>query len=332
MHIANEGKISMNRRTSHPALLICIVVALIGSRTPTASAQGDPTPPPQPLSGPGGSDYAHQQVVSHKYGSGETSYYLYEPASPRPLSAPVVVLVHGFTAVDPATYQAWINHIVKKGKIVIFPVYQVRGTPFDQFTRNALIGVRNALVELQNGQHVAPELDKFAITGHSCGGAITADLAAQAVTYGLPAPDVVMPVEPGCGFLPRNLNRIPAGALLVTFVGEDDTVVGDAMAKFIWNQTPQIPLANKDYLILRTDRYGTPDLVADHGAPVATLFGSTVDAMDWYGNWKLFDALTDCAWYGRYCDYALGGGPNQVGMGSWSDGRPVIPMTETKSP
>jgi hypothetical protein len=40
----------------------------------------------------------------------------------------------------------------------------------------------------------------------------------------------------------------------------------------------------------------------------------------------LFDALSDCAFHSRECATALGGGPAQIDMGTWSDGVPVKPM------
>jgi len=57
-----------------------------------------------------------------------------------------------------------------------------------------------------------------------------------------------------------------------------------------------------------------------------------LDSMDYYGFWKLFDALTDAAFYGRNKDYALGGGRNQTYMGQWSDGRPVEPLLVSNDP
>jgi hypothetical protein len=46
----------------------------------------------------------------------------------------------------------------------------------------------------------------------------------------------------------------------------------------------------------------------------------TLDALDFYGTWKLLDGLTDAAFYGRNRNYALGNTPEQRFMGTWSDG------------
>ena len=47
------------------------------------SFQG-PTPPTQPLTGPGGSKYVHASVVKNRYGKGGQEYWIFEPDSPKP--------------------------------------------------------------------------------------------------------------------------------------------------------------------------------------------------------------------------------------------------------
>lgn len=51
--------------------------------------------------------------------------------------------------------------------------------------------------------------------------------------------------------------------------------------------------------------------------------GGGIDALDYFGFWKLFDALTDAAFYGTHRDYALGGGREMRYMGRWSDATAV---------
>ena len=81
-----------------------------------------------------------------------------------------------------------------------------------------------------------------------------------------------------------------------------------------------------------TDTYGDPDLVADHSAPVCSRNPDTVDAMDFYSTWKLFDALTDYAFYGINEEYCLGNTSEQRFMGLWSDGTPVNELKVTDNP
>ena len=64
---------------------------------------------------------------------------------------------------------------------------------------------------------------------------------------------------------------------------------------------------------------------------IVHVFG-TLDALDWYGTWKLLDALMACSFDGTWCEYALGNTPEQRFMGVWSDGVPVIELNVTDDP
>ena len=128
-----------------------------------------PTPPQQPPTGPGGSNYSHAGVIVQRYGVGVLQYWIFEPTDPKPATAPLIVFNHGYGAMFPFWYQTWINHIVKRGNIVVYPRYQQTWLPLGvfHFYSNAITAVKNALNELEQGDHVKPELDHFAIVGHS---------------------------------------------------------------------------------------------------------------------------------------------------------------------
>ena len=294
----------------------------------------EPTQPDQPISGPGGSEYSHDTVRKTRYKWGVRQYWIFEPDDPQPESAPLIIFNHGGGAIHPIVYQEWIYHIVKKGNILVYPRYQ-RGLVgrFHSFSENAVQAVKNAIVELQSGGHVLPLLDKFAIVGHSIGGGITAYMAAVSKDVGLPVPKVIMSVQPSLPFSKAvDLSMISNETLMLVVVGENDTIVGNASGKIIFDNTIQIPLSNKDFVIQVTDTYGEPDIVANHLAPACLPFFSTVDAMDYYSTWKLFDALTDYAFYGINREYCLGNTPEQRFMGLWSDGTPVNELIVTDSP
>ncbi len=348
--------------------------------TLAVAAKETPTPPGPPESGPGScSNYPHAAVTKSVYGEGDLQYWLFEPAAPVPNSAPVIVLNHGWSGMNPRIYGAWIEHLARRGNIVIFPRYQASlKTPTRDLTPNAIQAVKLALLELQKGRHVRPELDKFAVVGHSAGGQITANMAALARGEGLPQPRAAMCVQPGKSWtlsdrikIPlEELSRVPAETLLLCVVGEDDRVARDIDAKKIFYGTTQVPLQNKDFVILRSDDHGEPPLKATHFAPVApdpgydsgekkeegergggafskirerrshggedyldlTGGANGVDALDTWGLWKLFDALCDAAFFGRNRAFALGNTPEQRSMGRWSDGRPVNELEVTDRP
>jgi acetyl esterase/lipase len=347
--------------------------------TATATATSTAT-----ATAPSTANLARAEVIAQLRGSGAQAYWLFEPAKPSPETAPLIVFNHGWRAVDPRGYKAWIDHIVQRGNIVVYPVYQDSlGTPILDFTPNAIAGLRDAIHTLQTEPgHVRPQLDHFAIVGHSMGGVISANMAALWKTDALPTPRAVMCVEPGKTWGPKtqdtgvlaDLSQIPADALLLTVVGDQDRIVRDVDAKRIFNESTNVPLANKNYITLVSDDHGEPPLKATHMAPVAwgpmpeadqpktdkpagirrALLrkqlkdrrpddegmpdfsnpdtNRSVDALDIFGTWKLFDGLTDAAFYSKNRAQALGNTPEQRFMGLWSDGVPVKELLVTDHP
>jgi len=314
-------------------------------------------PPAQPVDGPGGAKAAHASVITHTYGEGGTQYWVYEPDGPKPASAPVVIFIHGWCAWNPAIYGAWIDHIVKRGNIVIFPIYQatVLTSPHD-FTANAIASIQDALRRLANEPgHVKPQLDHFAAVGHSVGGLLVANVAALAAESELPQIRAVMSTEPGKTtngsgqpFVPlSDMKKIPATTLLLAVAGDNDRLVGKSDALRIFHESTTVAAENKNFVIVRSDSHGTPPLVANHLAPIApdTTYntsgaaaafhpalrnpGVMIDALDYYGFWKLFDGLCDAAFYGTHREFALGDAPEQRYMGKWSDGTPVKELEVT---
>ena|GEM_PF-133799 len=294
-----------------------------------------PSQPRQPATGPGGSNYSYEAVVKTQYGQGAQEFWIFEPADPTPQSAPLIVFNHGWGAFYPLYYEAWVDHLVRQGNIVVYPRYQAGMVVNLRYaTQYAIDAVKQAIAILQNGSHVLPELDKFAIVGHSLGGGISAEMAALANTSGLPVPRAVMPVQPFLRPLTmlRDFSAIPSTTLLLVVIGENDTVAGSRSAKLIFKTSTQVPLSQKDFVMQRSDFHGSPRLLADHGAPICTPNTSWVDAMDYFSTWKLFDALTQYAFYGINQEYCLGNTTQQRFMGVWSDGVPVNELLVTDNP
>lgn len=318
-----------------------------------ALGQSFPTQPGQPAKGPGGMDYAHKDVIQSVHGEGARQYWLFEPASPKPEMAPVIVFSHGWICMHPEFFSAWISHLVKKGNIVIFPKYQASPlTPPSRFTPNALASIQNAIEELEkSGHRVKPDRSRFAAVGHSVGGLLTANIAALAESHGLPKMSAIMCVQPGksqttklrLGVPVADWSKIPADTLLLCIAGDKDTVVGDRDARRIFREASMVPQANKALLLQVTDRHGNPPLIADHMVPLGWNFKQgrdlarpnskperkmmDVDAMD-YALWRLFDAMCEAAFYGQSRENALEGVLQQKSMGNWSDGTAIREMVE----
>jgi len=127
----------------------------------------------------------------------------------------------------------------------------------------------------------------------------------------LPRPKSIMPVQPfiRSDTMMKNFYAIPATTLLLVFVGENDIIVENHSAKVIFSYSDQIPFDQKDFIVQRTDQYESPALVADHFAPISIPNSSWIDAMYYYSTWRLFDALTDYAFYGPNHEFCLSNTP-----------------------
>src|SRR6185436_10630255 len=342
-----------------------LLIALLLLAFPVRS-QRLPAPPPQPDSGPGGKTKSHAAVIKNRYGGGGREFWIYEPDRPKPKTAPVVIFLHGWGGTNPLYYGAWIDHLVKRGNIVIYPRFQANVlTRIQDFTPNTISAVKDAINRLKTEKgHVTPDFNKFATVGHSLGGVLAVNVAALAAESKLPRVRAVMSVEPGITEAPigvplADLKKLPAETLLLAIAGDQDGLVRDFDAKRIYYESTRIPEVNKDFILMVSDSHGTPPLQASHRAPTAmdkdydsgegvgggpAGIGSVqisrrirpetmlINALDYYGTWKLFDALTDAAFNGKNREYALGNTPQQRFMGVWSDGVPVKELKVTDKP
>src|SRR5215207_8133202 len=168
----------MFRRILVPVVLSLAVILFSLTIVSSQSA----TPPTQPQTGPGGKQYLHSGVTKNRYGKGGQDYWIFEPDSPKPRSAPVVVFLHGWGGMNPMYYGAWLDHLVKRGNIVIYPRYQASLlTGVTEFTPNTLAALKDAVRRLQTESgHISADFTKFATVGHSVGGLLAANVAALA--------------------------------------------------------------------------------------------------------------------------------------------------------
>ena len=344
------------------AVLLQIVTATGLAATPLGKPiaicnQRGPTPPAQPVAGPGSTEYAHDLVLQSSFGERERRFDLFEPASPTPQSAPIIVFLHGYGAVDYRTYGDWIGHLVRRGNTVIFPQYQDGYfTPAYQLTSSAAAAVRTALEVLETSGHVPPESDSMVLIGHSAGALIAANMAGRAAEQGLPFPAAVMlanPADTAFGFgqvynsiySPEVYARIPAQTLLLAVIGSDDRVAPDETSGQVLAVSVNVPAESKTVLRIYSDYHGCPRLIASHLAaggveePVERQTSRRnslpedgresreprASALEFFGYWKWLDALTDTVRFDLHREYAFGDTHEQKFMGLWSDGVPVIP-------
>jgi len=335
-----------------PAVLLLIFVGALGQAGTNNDAK--PRQPSQPQHGPGSSETTSHFVVPVKIADGSQGGWIFLPADPSPRTAPVIIFCHGWAAIPPRGYQAWINHLVMRGNIVLWPNYQDSPlTPTRQALPNALAGVRAGLRTLQSGDYsVRPDLDRVVVAGHSAGGMIAAGIAAEAVAKGLPKIKALMSVEPGdsqrggVASVPlADLGALPSDTLMLILVGQDDTSVGTFDGERILHESTSVSASDKALFMLHSDDHGSPALIANHYTPSAVLNADgtfakeptkasfsrntadigIVDALDYMGTWRLLDRLMGAAFGGE--GNRLFQDPSVLDMGTWSDGVPVKRLT-----
>jgi acetyl esterase/lipase len=320
----------------------------------------DVYPPDQPTNGYGSNQYQYLDMSVEKYGSGEKSYYIFKPLGYTQKKAPLIVFFHGWLALEPENYWYWIKHIVRKGNIVLFPVFQNYITNSLGFIKNSADAILDGIKILLNSD-LKVDLNRVGFIGHSVGGIVSVDLAIKYKEKQLPKPKFVLSVEPGSTNIHLEINnkdvtikgiqitklydlsKFPSDVNLITIVGENDTEVFDYDAKTIFQEATA---KNKLYVSVSSDNYGSSPLVADHYFPSAPKEGfkpnaalstlirikqpevwknlasiAVVNALDYYVTYKFSDFLEDVSFNNKsFFDTDI---KSLSYMGTWSDGTPV---------
>jgi acetyl esterase/lipase len=249
---------AVRRRSLLLVLLVALSVGACGKDAPerdaTAPERAERTErrAPQPRT-----DLPPDVAVSYA-GTGADAAWILRPRAQPDARLPVVLFGHGWFATNPRLYRGWVTHLVRRGNVVIYPVYQT--PPF--------LSPRTALADFADGVRLAlartPHTTRGLVAaGHSAGGALVADYAATARARGLPAPAAILSAYPGRKlprFRPRipeaDLTRIPRSTEVVALAGSDDVVVGAAAARSLARRAPRARLVTV-----------TDPAVADHGGP-----------------------------------------------------------------
>jgi hypothetical protein len=139
----------------------------------------------------------------------------------------------------------------------------------------------------------------------------------------------------------ENYEGIPSDTKIVSMVSEHDDIVGDKIGVRVFETAIHTPHRNliRQYVDEHGDnnpiRAGHNECYAideelDNGIRNATAKRafrvSELNALDYNGYWKIFDALMACSERDAFCEMALGGTLAQKSLGHWSDGREIRPL------
>lgn len=242
--------------------------------------------------------------------------------------APVIFFVPGYSNNNPDKYRGLITHMVSRGYAVVFtPYHLISGDLTLNEKRYEAIweGMREAVVRY--GESF--DLERVGFVGHSYGaGAIFAMSLRGLEREGWGRQGLMLfSMAPWYHFQlqPRDYQNFPAHAKLVIQVYEDDKVNDHRLGRELFERI-NLPLSEKDFMMVRGDRSGEARIDAGHGAPESR---ETVDAIDFYAIYRVFDALSSYAFTGDEAGrlIALGnGGGAQRYMGRWANGQPIREM------
>lgn len=136
----------------------------------------------------GGGGLPTKPTATGPIGNGAESVWIFRPAGePKRL----VIFFHGQGGPlenTPTYHRAWIDHLVKKGAVVVYPRYQELASP--AVIGPAVAGVRTAAEQLR------PKHLPVLALGFSRGGALAVEYAAVARARGVPVPDAIESVNP----------------------------------------------------------------------------------------------------------------------------------------
>lgn len=244
-----EAALSRSVRRTSLRRRVGLVAALLGTTllagcggegsttTPATSSSSStanaPRPGPPPATRPPRPDLPLDVTASFA-GKGAQGAWIFRRKGAT--KDPVLLFLHGWTAVNPELYGPWLTHLVREGSTVVYPVYQ--DAPFlapNVAFAGVVAGVRAAVSEAKLSR------GGWIVAGHSAGAAMSADYAASAERLGLPPARAIFAAYPGrmVPGVPLRLPEaadprgIPRSTRIVSLYGTDDQTVGDTTAKRI---------------------------------------------------------------------------------------------------
>jgi pimeloyl-ACP methyl ester carboxylesterase len=301
-----------------------------------------PSPPVQPSSGPGGSDYYSRGTMAFQYRDGSTTYWVVEPADPKPEKTPVVIFFPDVTETDLASYKGWIDHMVRRGFILIFPVYNKKSLINQEYLLNdvwnTITAARNRL-DADTNRHIVWNMSIFC--GHGMGSVLAYETACRHKDEMTPkalllvSPDSKAPgmreKQIVISYPPQEYKNI--GTLIL---GGADTSQDQAdVALTIYKQMLEISASsgldpdNLKYMIINSDDRGTPPLSADKYFALAKpgdLGRARIDCLDYNVVWKFFDVLTNTSFAGKPFTVS----DEDSFIGNWSDGISIKPLSTVR--
>ena len=215
---------------------------------------------------------------------------------PQEITTPVPTIFysHGYGGNNPIYIKGLTDFVAKKGYALVFVPYQTLGvTVLDRY-ENLLQGFRKAARDFPN----IIDTTRAAFMGHSFGGGASFGNAFTCFTennWGSNGRFIYASAQWYSFNITQNqLQNFPADVKLLTEVYESDSTNDHRLAADIFRNI-SIPAAEKDFLVLQRDTVGGYIYPGDHNTPNTVI---ALNAHDYYGIYRLLDAMADYVWNG----------------------------------
>lgn len=298
-----------------------LALVLAAASCAAVQAQG-PIPPIQSGYGAKG-DFA---ITDDKFSSPlyeRENVHVFRPAGAT-APAPVVFFAPGYNNNDPAEYRALINHIVSRGYALVYAPFQILSGDIT-FHEKRYDTIFAGFEEAVKRYGESFDLSRVGYAGHSYGASATLAMMARGLERGWGREGLfIFAAAPWYyfEFSLRQFVNFPAHAKVLVQVYDGDNICDHRIGKEMFDRI-NLPASEKEFVLLRGEERLGYKLNAEHSTPSS---GSDENALDYYGVYRLFDALADYAFTGNGAGQriALGNGNGeQKFMGVWPDGQPV---------
>lgn len=290
-------------------------------------------------------------------GNGPERAYIFKPADDTARKLPLVIFNHGWLGMNPKNFGGLIDLLVRRGAVVIYPVYQdgERTAPQD-ITANAARAARQALAALDALHPGLADHSQTLYWGFSMGATISLNIALAPDHMGLPAARALMLVAPGDaphvarGERARSIigpvATLDPGLPVLITSGSADTGIGLPTARAIAAQLCRTPPERRNLILLPSDSDEGRKVSAGHGSPGAPdsrydfpdPFGAapvliraredfeasaSLNQLDFYGYWRMSLSLLDYVAGGPFPQQLFSRSARENRwLGSWPSGKP----------
>lgn len=270
----------------------------------------------------------HDGVRIEALGNGPDRSYIFTPTDESATGLPLVIFLHGWQGTNPKNFGALIDHLVRRGSVVIYPVYQRGANDAPQkITAIAKRSIEQTIEWLGQRHPGRVITDRALYFGFSMGATMAINLAARAPKNGMPSASMLLLSAPGDAhhvhrgplgrsILVTSLDRLPASVPVVIMSGSEDSTIGVPTAIAYWNQICSQPRP-KNLILWPPASHGKQNLRSTHGMPGApdlrydiedidapfmpiTLAGQaefsespSLNILDFHGQWKVVTAALD---------------------------------------